>query len=147
MPNPAQNPGPMTLADTMMAAFKLRGVRRVFGVPGGDSSLDLIAAAGRQGVDFVLARGETAAAMMAAVTAELTGAPGVVITGIGPGAASAVNGVAYAGLERAPLVIITDAREAGANGQMPPHQTFDQPALFAPIVKDSRRLRPHRGHR
>ena len=141
----------MTLADAMLAAFKARGVRRIFGVPGGDSSLDLIAAAGRQGIDFVLARGETAAAMMAAVTAELTAAPGVVITGIGPGAASAVNGIAYAALERAPLVIITDAREAdgggGGGGQAPPHQIFDQPALFAPIVKDSRRLRPEDGAR
>jgi len=137
----------MTLADTMLAAFKARGLRRIFGVPGGDSSLDLIAAAGRQGIDFVLARGETAAAVMAAVTAELTGAPGVVITGIGPGAASAVNGVAYAALERAPLVIITDARQADAGGRMPPHQVFDQAALFAPIVKDSRRLRPEDGAR
>ena len=136
----------MTLADAMLTAFKARGLRRIFGVPGGDSSLDLIAAAGRQGVDFVLTRGETAAAMMAAVTAELTGeltgAPGVALTGIGPGAASAVNGVAYAALERAPLIIITDAREADTGGRMPPHQIFDQPALFAPIVKDSRRLRP-----
>ncbi len=107
----------MTLADSILAAFKARGLRRIFGVPGGDSSLDLIAAAGRQGVDFVLTRGETAAALMAAVTAELTGAPGVVLTGIGPGAASAVNGIAYAALERAPLVIVTDAREAGENGQ------------------------------
>ncbi len=142
MPTPT-----VTLADAMMAAFKARGLRRIFGVPGGDSSLDLIAAAGRQGIDFVLTRGETAAALMAAVTAELTGTPGVVLTGIGPGAASAVNGIAYAALERAPLVIVTDAREVGENGQLPPHQTFDQPALFAPIVKDSRRLRPEDGAR
>lgn len=135
----------MTLADAMMAAFKARGVSRVFGVPGGDSSLDLIAAAGRQGVEFVLTRGETAAAMMAAVTAELTGAPGVVLTGIGPGAASAVNGVAYAALERAPLVVITDAREADAEGRRPPHQVFDQPALFAPLVKASQRMQPEHG--
>ena len=136
---------PMTLADAMLAAFKARGVARIFGVPGGDSSLDLIAAAGRQGVDFVLTRGETAAAIMAAVTAELTGAPGVVLTGIGPGAASAVNGVAYAALERAPLVLITDAREVESGGRMPPHQVFDQPALFAPITKAARRLRPEDG--
>ena len=135
----------MTLADALLAAFKARGVRRIFGVPGGDSSLDLIAAAGPQDIDFVLARGETAAVLMAAVTAELTGAPGVVLTGIGPGAASAVNGVAYAALERAPLVIITDAREADSSGRMPPHQIFDQPALFAPVVKDSQRLRPEDG--
>lgn len=137
----------MTLADAMMAAFKACGVRRIFGVPGGDSSLDLIAAAGRQDIDFVLARGETAAAIMAAVTAELTGAPGVVLTGIGPGAASAVNGVAYAHLERAPLVVITDAREPGPSGRLPAHQVFDQPALFAPIAKASQRLRPEDGAR
>ncbi len=149
MPKPSMTLAPKTLADAMMAAFKARGVRRAFGVPGGDSSLDLIAAAGRQGIDFVLTRGETAAVLMAAVTAELTAAPGVAITGIGPGAASAVNGVAYAALERAPLVIITDAREAGAGGggRAPPHQLFDQAALFAPLVKDSRRLRPEDGVR
>ncbi len=134
-----------SLADAMMSAFKARGVRRIFGVPGGDSSLDLIAAAGRQDVAFVLTRGETAAAMMAAVTAELTGAPGVVLTGIGPGAASAVNGIAYAFLERAPLVIITDSREADERGHPPPHQVYDQPALFGPVTKASRRLRPEDG--
>ena len=84
-----------TLAETMMAAFEARGVKRIFGIPGGGSSLDLIDAAGRRGIDFVLTRGETAAAIMAAVTAEVTGAPGVVLTGIGPGAASVVNGIAY----------------------------------------------------
>jgi len=43
------------------------------------------------------------------------------------------------------LVIITDAREAEAGGRMPPHQVFDQPALFAPITKAARRLRPEDG--
>ena len=139
---------PQTLAEAMAAAFKARGVTRIFGIPGGGSSLDLIDAAGRQGVDFVLARSETAAAFMAAVTAELTGAPGVVLTGIGPGAASAVNGIAYAFLERAPVVLITDAREpdtGGSGAAAPPHQVFDQQALFAPITKASRRLSPETG--
>ena len=126
-----------------MAAFEARGVTRIFGIPGGGSSLDLIDAAGRRGIDFVLTRGETAAAIMAAVTAELTGAPGVVLTGIGPGAASVVNGIAYASLERAPVVAITDAREPDAGTA--PHQVFDQQALFAPITKASRRLTPEDG--
>ncbi len=136
---------PPTLAEAMVAAFKARGVTRIFGIPGGGSSLDLIDAAGRQGLDFVLTRGETAAALMAAVSAELTGAPGVVLTGIGPGAASVVNGIAYASLERAPLVAITDAREPDTG--TPPHQVFDQQALFAPITKASRRLTPEDGAR
>ncbi len=132
-----------TLAEAIMAAFEARGVKRIFGIPGGGSSLDLIDAAGRRGIDFVLTRGETAAAIMAAVTAELTGVPGVVLTGIGPGAASVVNGIAYASLERAPVVAITDAREPDAGTA--PHQVFDQQALFAPITKASRRLTPEDG--
>src|SRR5688572_20039597 len=84
------------------------GVRRMFGVPGGGSSLVLIGAGAEQGVEFVLARTETGAAIMAAATAELTRAPGVVLTGLGPGVAAATNGVAHARLDRAPLVVITD---------------------------------------
>lgn len=112
-------------------------------MPGGGSSLDLIDAAARQGIEFVLCRTETAAALMAAVTGELTGIPGVVLTGIGPGAASVVNGIAYASLERAPVIVFTDTHEAAAIA--PPHQIFDQQALFAPITKAQRRLSPETG--
>ena len=77
-----------TLAQGLAAACRERGVRRAFGVPGGASSLDVIDAFAADGIDFVLTHGETAATLMAAVTAELGGAPGVVVTGVGPGAAS-----------------------------------------------------------
>ncbi len=125
-----------SLADHMVAALCRRGVRRMFGIPGGGSSLDVIDAGARAGIDFVLARSETAAAFMAAVTAELTGGAGVVLTGIGPGAASAVNGIAYASLEKAPVVLISDCRGAGASL----HQAFDQRALYQPLVKAGCRL-------
>jgi acetolactate synthase-1/2/3 large subunit len=134
---------PVTLAAAMAATLKAAGVRHIFGVPGGGSSLDVIAAADRAGIEFVLCRGETAAALAASVAAELTGAPGVVLTAIGPGAASAVNGIAYAHLERAPLLLICDAREAGEI--LPPHQVFDLQAMFKPIVKAGARLAPHTG--
>ena len=132
-----------TLAEAMAATLSARGVKRIFGVPGGGSSLDLIDAAAQQGIEFVLCRTETAAAIMAAVTGELTGVPGVVLTGIGPGAASVVNGIAYASLERAPIIVITDAHEETAVA--PPHQIFDQRALFAPISKAQKRLTPATG--
>jgi len=127
-----------TLVDKLVARFRTLGVERMFGVPGGGSSLELIEAAGRVGIDFVLCKTETAAALMAAVSAELTGVPGVVLTGIGPSAASVVNGVAYASLERAPLILITDA--ADRDGTLSPHQVFDQQAMFAPITKGTLRL-------
>jgi len=132
------NASAASLADFIIDRLSRRGVRRMFGVPGGGSSLDLIDAGARAGIDFVLTRTETAAAFMAAVTAELTGTPGVVITGIGPGAASAVNGIAYAALEKAPVVLFSDCHESEATL----HQAFDQQALYRPLVKGSCRLKP-----
>jgi acetolactate synthase-1/2/3 large subunit len=129
---------PLTLADHIVTRLKARGVRRMFGVPGGGSSLALIEAGARHGVEFVLARSETAAAIMAAVTWELTGAPGVVLTGIGPGAASVVNGIAYASLERSALILFTDCLNASSSI----HQCFDQQALFAPLARQTTRLSP-----
>ena len=45
-----------TLADSIVAALAGHGVQRMFGIPGGGSSLDLIDAARDHGIDFVLAR-------------------------------------------------------------------------------------------
>ena len=127
-----------TLAQAVVAALQARGVRRIFGVPGGGSSLDIIDAAHAAGIEFVLAQTESAAAIMAAVTGELSSTPGTVITAIGPGAASAVNGVAYAWLERAPLVLISDS--VATDDVRTRHQRFDQRALFAPLTKRSQAL-------
>jgi acetolactate synthase I/II/III large subunit len=132
-----------TLADSIAETLSNAGVKRIFGIPGGGSSLDIIDAAARADIEFVVCRTETAAAIMAAVSGELTGNPGVVLTGIGPGAASVVNGIAYASLERAPIVVITDTHEDGAIA--PPHQIFDQRAMFAPISKAQSRLSPADG--
>ena len=123
-----------SLAQYVADTLADQGVRRIFGIPGGGSSLDLIDAANRAGIDFVLTRTETAAALMAAVTGEMTGRPGVALTGIGPGAASAVNGIAYAYLERAPVILFTDGPAASL------HQSFDQNALFRPVTKIQGRL-------
>ncbi len=114
----------------------------MIGIPGGGSSLDRIDEACAVGIEFVLARTETHAAIIAAVTGALTGKPGVVLVGVGPGAASTVNGIAYAHLERAPLLLFTDGPASSL------HQAFDQSALFAPITKSQGRLRPGRdtGH-
>ncbi len=128
-----------SLASAVAETLGAWGVKRIFGIPGGGSSLALIEAAGCQGIDFVLARTETAAAIMAAVTGELTGRPGAVLTGIGPGAASVVNGIAYAHLEKAPMVLFTDGPASS------PHQAFDQNALFRPITKLQGQLRPDTG--
>lgn len=114
-------------------------VERLFGVPGGGSSLQLIEAAEEAGIPFVLAKTETGAAIMAAVTGELSGAPGALLTGVGPGAASAVNGIAYAHLERAPVILFCDGPAASL------HQAFEQNTLYSPISKLQGRLTPATG--
>lgn len=123
-----------TAADALAAAFAAAGTRRIYGVPGGGSSLDMIAAAKARGIDFVLARHETSAVIMAATDAELSGAPGVALCTRGPGVGNAANGVAHAALDRAPVVLVAD-------GFAPPerafatHQYFDQAAMLAPVTK------------
>ncbi|GAA4334622.1 acetolactate synthase large subunit [Pigmentiphaga soli] len=127
-----------TALDAFAARLAERGVKRFFGVPGGDCSLDLIDACARAGIDFILTRAESAAAMMASVTAELTGAPGVVMTTRGPGLAHALNGVAYATLDRAPLLVLADGYDKNIDHVS--HQRFDQEAVVAPLVRASGRL-------
>ncbi len=128
-----------TLAQHIARQMADAGVERVFGVPGGGSSLQLIDAAQDAGIPFVLSKTENGAAIMAAVTGELSDAPGLVLTGVGPGASSAVNGVAYAHLERSPLVLFCDGPASSL------HQAYDQNALYRPISKMQCRLTPETG--
>jgi acetolactate synthase-1/2/3 large subunit len=123
----------------MVARLAEAGVRHIFGVPGGECNLDFIAAADEFGIKFVLTRTETAAAFMACVSAELTGAPGVAMTTRGPGLAAAANGVAYADLDRAPLLLIADGYED--DQAFISHQRIDQQAMLAPMLRASSRLR------
>jgi acetolactate synthase-1/2/3 large subunit len=71
--------------------------------------------------------------------AEITGSPGACLTTLGPGAASAVNGVACAYLDRAPLLLFTDTYAAAARPQFE-HQRLDHAALFRPVTKLSTSL-------
>src|SRR5262245_16286315 len=103
-----------TVAVLLVDGLLRAGTPRIFGVPGGGSSVDRMAAARGAGRPFVLAHGGTAAGLMAAVTGELMGVPGAALAGLGPGAASAVNGVAHAWLDRSPMILFTDGHPARA---------------------------------
>jgi acetolactate synthase-1/2/3 large subunit len=123
-----------TVAEMIAQKLKARGVQRMFGVPGGGSSLDLIDATAQHGIEFHLSKREDSAVMMAAVTAEMSGAPGVVLTTKGPGTSSAVNGVAYASLDRSSVIVFTDGFSLTIQ-QYVTHQVFDQKALLEPVTK------------
>jgi len=118
-------------AGAIVAALARAGTRLVFGVPGGGPNLDVVGAAEAAGMRFVLAHGETAATIMAATSADLTGAPGAVVVTRGPGLASAVNGIAHAALDRLPVVVIADTV---ADTRIS-HQRIDQEALGRSVAK------------
>jgi len=118
----------------MVAALARAGTRLMFGVPGGGPNLDVVGAAAAAGMPFVLAHGETAATIMAATCADLTGAPGAVVVTRGPGLASAVNGIAHAALDRLPVVVIADTVPAHQRDRVS-HQQLDQAALGRSVAK------------
>jgi acetolactate synthase-1/2/3 large subunit len=127
-----------TVADVIIGELRAAGVRTLFGVPGGASNLDLVEAAGKAGLPFVLTATETGAAIAAMAQAEVTGQLGACLTTLGPGAASVVNGVACAFLDRAPVLVFTDSHATATYE----HQHLDQAALFAPITHASLRVTP-----
>ncbi len=98
----------MTVADVVVDGLKRAGTPRIFGVPGVGANLPLLEAARARDVPLVLAYGEAAACVMAAVTGDLAGAPGAALAGPGPGIAAAVTGAAQAALDRSPLILLTD---------------------------------------
>jgi acetolactate synthase-1/2/3 large subunit len=128
-----------TLADMIARTCAAQGVKRAFGVPGGGSSLDLIEAFARCGIEFVLCRTETGAVLMAAADAEMRNGFGVALATQGPGAASAMNGLAHAALDRAPVLFISDGWTP-AQAAADTHQVFDQHRMSSPVVKAASRL-------
>ncbi len=123
-----------SVTELLIRAFKARGVQRMFGVPGGGSSLDLIDQGRANGIDFVLTRHECSAMFMAATTAELDTSLGVALTTKGPGTANAANGAAHASLDRCAVALLTDGFSPTIR-QYVTHQWFDQQALLAPVMK------------
>ena len=121
-------------AAAIVAALQEAGTRLLFGLPGGGPNLDVVGAAADAGLPFVLAHGETAATIMAATYADLTGAPGAVVVTRGPGLASAVNGIAHATLDRLPLVVIADTISSHDRDRIS-HQRLDQTALGRAVAK------------
>ena len=121
-------------AAAIATALADAGTTVVFGLPGGGPNLDVVGAAAQAGLRFVLAHTETAAVIMAATYADLTGRPGAAVVTRGPGLASAVNGIAHAALDRLPVVVIADTVRLADAGRIS-HQQLDQAALGAVVAK------------
>ena len=129
----------MNNADLIVATLKAAGIDRGFGIPSGNV-LPLMEAMRKGGVDFVLTAHEGSAGFAADVTGRLTGAPGLCIATLGPGATNLATGVGDAWLDRSPLIAITcnlNTDQLGRRIQM----WIDHHALFRPITKATLQLR------
>ncbi|HEX4997298.1 MAG TPA: thiamine pyrophosphate-binding protein, partial [Terriglobia bacterium] len=94
----------------------------------------LIEAAAKRDIRYILCSNESSAATMAGVYSAMRFRPGVVSTGVGPGAAAAALGVAHLFLERSPVLVLTD-RYGEAEFRRLPRQRLEHDQLFRPITK------------
>ncbi len=130
----------MNNAELIVRTLKSAGIQHGFGVPSGNV-LPLMDAMRAGGIAFVLTAHEGSAAFAADVTGRMTGAPGLCIATLGPGATNLTTGVGSAWLDRSPLIAITcnlNEAQLGRRLQM----WIDHHALFKPITKATLRLRP-----
>jgi acetolactate synthase-1/2/3 large subunit len=128
----------MLIEDYIAKRLRGEGIRKFFGIPGGPS-IPYMEAFRRTGIDFILTTHESSAAIMADVTARLTGITGVCHGTFGPGAVNLASGVGGALLDRSPLLALTtEMPEAwlGRTAQM----NIDHQALFRPLTKATYRL-------
>ena len=129
----------MNNAELIVRTLAAAGVTHGFGVPSGNV-LPLIEAMRLGNLPYVLTAHEGSAAFAADVMGRLTGAPGLCIATLGPGATNLTTGVGNAYLDRSPLLAITcnvPTPQLGRRIQM----AIDHHTLFRPITKASLALR------
>ena len=129
----------MNNADLIVATLKSAGITRGFGIPSGNV-LPLMEAMRAGGLDFVLTAHEGSAGFAADVTGRLTGAPGLCIATLGPGATNLATGIGDAWLDRSPLIAITCNLNTDQHGRRM-QMWIDHHALFRPITKATLPLR------
>ena len=122
-----------TTVEVMVEAFEATGTPFIVGHPGGES-VEMIEAARRRDMRFILIKQESAGAMLAATWGDITGSPGVCLSTRAPGASNMVNGVAHAWMDRCPLIAITDQYPA-AIYETGTRQRLNQLELYRSITK------------
>ncbi|MFO7853240.1 MAG: thiamine pyrophosphate-binding protein [Bacteroidota bacterium] len=125
----------MTVSEYIAKELKNRGVKYVFGIPGGPS-IPLIEEIGKTGIEFILTSHESAAAIMADVTGRLTGIPGICHSTYGPGATNLNTGVGGAMLDRSPMIALTSVMSEKMRKRTA-QMNIDHQLLFEPTTKAS----------
>jgi acetolactate synthase-1/2/3 large subunit len=120
--------GPTRVGEAVVEALATGGIETTFGIPG-KQTLPLNRAMAEHGIEFVVARHETAVSHQAWGYAETTGRPAATVVVPGPGDMNAMNGLKNALNDCTPLVhlaVETDTRVRGGDGihETPP-DTYD----------------------
>ena len=123
----------MRAADVVAKRLYDAGCWYAFGMPGGEV-LTMLDALQSVGIEFVLCRHENAAGFMAESTYHRTGAPGILLGTVGPGALNGINVVENAREDRVPLIVLTGCVDP-ETAQVYTHQVLDQSRVFEPITK------------
>lgn len=135
---PGSKPARATGATALVATLESLGVHAAYGLPG-VHNLAAWAALASSPIRLVGVRHEQAAVYAADGHARTTGELGVALTTTGPGAANALGATGEAWASHSPvLVVATDIpaslrRDGVYRGVL--HETRDQAAMFAPVVK------------
>jgi pyruvate dehydrogenase (quinone) len=125
-----------TVGDQVVERLHAWGVRRVFGYPG-DGINGVMAALNRMSdkVEFIQARHEELAALMAVGHAKFTGEVGVCIATSGPGAIHLLNGLYDAKADHQPVVaIVGQQARAALGGEY--QQEVDLLSLFKDVASE-----------
>ena len=123
-----------TVADFIWERLRAWGVRRVFGYPG-DGIGGLIGALARTegAIEFVQARHEEMAGLMACGAAKFTGEVGICLATSGPGAIHLLNGLYDAKLDHVPVLALVGQQARSAIGSHY-QQDVDLQSLFKDVA-------------
>jgi len=125
-------------SDLFVECLEAEGVKYVFGIPG-EETLDLNESLQDSSVSFIPVRHEQGGAYMADMYGRLTGAAGVCLGTLGPGATNLVTGIADAFLDRSPLVALTGQGDL-QRMHKESHQYIDIVSMLKPVTKWNTRL-------
>ncbi|MEL7429189.1 MAG: thiamine pyrophosphate-binding protein [Pseudomonadota bacterium] len=123
----------LTSADMLARTLAANGVKRAYGIPGGEV-LAIIDAFDRAGIEFILIKHENSGGFMAEGGWHADGHPPVLVATVGPGVANAVNVVANAMQDRVPLIFVTGCVDT-AEAESYTHQVFDHRKMLDEITK------------
>jgi acetolactate synthase-1/2/3 large subunit len=122
-------------AQVLVNILHRKGVRHIFGIPGG-VSIPIFDALVDSPVRHILTRHEQGATHMADGYARATGRAGVVLVTSGPGATNTITGILTAHMDSVPMIILCGQTTTDSLG-LDAFQEADMSGISYPVVKHS----------